>query len=89
DPPILVADEPTGNLDSRTAEAVFTLFTKLVQNGKTILMVTHDKELATRTTRAVIVADGEIIQDGRRETEDRLGQNSVSRPPSSVLSNQT
>lgn len=65
DPPILVADEPTGNLDSRTAEAVFALFTKLVQNGKTILMVTHDKELATRTTRAVIVADGEIVDDRR------------------------
>jgi putative ABC transport system ATP-binding protein len=48
DPPLLVADEPTGNLDTRTASDVFDLFTELVSQGKTLLMVTHDKELATR-----------------------------------------
>ncbi len=61
DPPILVADEPTGNLDSKTANAVFTLFEELVAQGKTILMVTHDSDLAKRVSRAVIVADGEIV----------------------------
>jgi ABC-type lipoprotein export system ATPase subunit len=61
DPPILVADEPTGNLDSKTANAVFALFERLVADGKTVLMVTHDSDLAKRVSRAVIVADGEIV----------------------------
>jgi ABC-type lipoprotein export system ATPase subunit len=63
DPPILVADEPTGNLDSKTAGAVFQLFEGLVAQGKTILMVTHDSDLARRVSRAVIVADGEIVNE--------------------------
>lgn len=61
DPPILAADEPTGNLDSNTAEDVFSLFGKLVDKGKTIVMVTHDKELAMRAGRSVVVADGLIV----------------------------
>lgn len=68
DPPLLVADEPTGNLDSRTASAVIDLFADLAQNGKTILMVTHDKELAHRASRLVTVAEG-LIADGKAETE--------------------
>jgi putative ABC transport system ATP-binding protein len=63
DPPILAADEPTGNLDSKTAESVFRLFEKQVEAGKTILMVTHDHDLATQATRTVLLADGEIIGD--------------------------
>lgn len=63
DPPIIVADEPTGNLDSRTADAVFTLFARLVDEGKTILMVTHDADLAQRVTRTVTIADGAIVED--------------------------
>lgn len=63
DPPILIADEPTGNLDSRTADSVFQLFRQLVNSGKTILMVTHDDELAHRVTRTVTIADGEIVGD--------------------------
>ncbi|MCL4487263.1 MAG: ATP-binding cassette domain-containing protein [Chloroflexi bacterium] len=62
DPPILLADEPTGNLDSKSADSVFNLFEGLVQRGKTILMVTHDKDLAKRVTRAVQIVDGEIIE---------------------------
>lgn len=65
DPPILVADEPTGNLDSRTADSVFSLFTNLVEDGKTILMVTHDDDLADRVTRTITIADGEIVADTR------------------------
>ncbi|MHB1133701.1 MAG: ABC transporter ATP-binding protein [Chloroflexota bacterium] len=60
DPPILVADEPTGNLDSKTAETVFAMFEQLVAGGKTILMVTHDRDLAKRVKRTLIIADGEI-----------------------------
>jgi ABC-type lipoprotein export system ATPase subunit len=63
DPPILVADEPTGNLDSKTAESVFRMFERLVEQGKTILMVTHDQDLAKRVTRTVIIADGEVIDE--------------------------
>jgi ABC-type lipoprotein export system ATPase subunit len=60
-PPIIVADEPTGNLDSKTAQAVFDLFEVLVVGGKTIVMVTHDVDLAKRVDRAVIVSDGQVI----------------------------
>jgi ABC-type lipoprotein export system ATPase subunit len=63
DPPIIVADEPTGNLDSKTAESVFRLFEDLVGEGKTILMVTHDHDLAKRATRTVILSDGEVIEE--------------------------
>jgi putative ABC transport system ATP-binding protein len=62
-PPILVADEPTGNLDSKTAQSVFDLFEVLIASGKTIVMVTHDADLAKRVDRAVIVSDGEVIDE--------------------------
>jgi putative ABC transport system ATP-binding protein len=65
DPAIIVADEPTGNLDSRTADAVFHLFETLVDGGKTIVMVTHDEDLARRVTRAVTITDGQIASDRR------------------------
>lgn len=61
DPAFLAADEPTGNLDSKTAMAVFEVFEKLASEGKTILMVTHDRELAARAERIVRLADGEIV----------------------------
>ncbi len=63
DPPILIADEPTGNLDSKTAEDVFELFETLADRGKTIVMVTHDADKAKRVQRAVIVSDGEVIEE--------------------------
>lgn len=65
DPPLLVADEPTGNLDSATAEAVFSLFRELAASGKTVVMVTHDSELANRTERAIRMVDGRVVDDGR------------------------
>ena len=63
DPPLLVGDEPTGNLDSRTAQDVFDLFSKLVEQGKSMLMVTHDKELARRVPRVVEITNGKITRD--------------------------
>ena len=66
DPPILVADEPTGNLDSNSAGSVFDLFESLVDRGKTILMVTHDDDLARRAPRTITLADGEIVDEERR-----------------------
>ncbi len=63
DPPIIATDEPTGNLDSRSAETIMRLFEDLVDDGKTILMVTHDGELARRANRTIMIADGEIIKN--------------------------
>jgi len=65
DPPILAADEPTGNLDSKTTEVVFRLFEALVDRGKTILMVTHDNDLAKRSRRTIVLADGQIVDERR------------------------
>lgn len=63
DPELIIADEPTGNLDTRTAADVFDLFGKLVEQGKTLIMVTHDKELARRVPRVVEIVDGRIARD--------------------------
>lgn len=63
DPALIVADEPTGNLDSRTSEDVFRLFNELVARGKTLLMVTHDKELARQVPRVIEIIDGNITRD--------------------------
>jgi putative ABC transport system ATP-binding protein len=60
DPRVLVADEPTGRLDSVTAEVIFDIFSGLVHQGKTILMVTHDRALVRRLHRVVELVDGEI-----------------------------
>ena len=65
DPPLILADEPTGNLDSRTAESIFALFQGLVAAGKTVCMVTHDRDLSNRVSRAIVIADGEIVEELR------------------------
>ena len=63
DPPLLIADEPTGNLDSKTAESIFELFLQLNAQGKTLLMVTHDVNLVQRIPRIVEIRDGFIYCD--------------------------
>jgi ABC-type lipoprotein export system ATPase subunit len=63
DPPLIIADEPTGNLDSKTADSIFALFNDLVAQGKTIIVVTHDSGLAKRTHRTALIADGEIVNE--------------------------
>jgi ABC-type lipoprotein export system ATPase subunit len=63
DPPIVIADEPTGNLDSKTADNVFALFENLVAQGKTIIIVTHDSSLAKRAHRTALLTDGEIVNE--------------------------
>jgi putative ABC transport system ATP-binding protein len=63
DPPVIVGDEPTGNLDTGTADAVFALFQDLVTQGKTLVIVTHDRELSGRTGRVLHLLDGRIHQD--------------------------
>src|SRR5574342_1299853 len=63
DPVLLTADEPTGNLDSKSTEMVFQLFESLAKSGKTILMVTHDNELAACAQRTIRLADGQIVDE--------------------------
>lgn len=63
DPPLLIADEPTGNLDSKTAATVFALFNQLVAEGKTVIIVTHDSSLAKNAHRTALIADGEIVNE--------------------------
>ncbi len=62
-PALIVADEPTGNLDTATANDVFILFETLVTQGKTVFLVTHDHELSRRTQRVIQILDGRIHQD--------------------------
>jgi len=71
DPPILVADEPTGSLDSVTADHVFQVFERLLDKGKTIIMVTHDNSLAPRFTRHLVIQDGEIIPEEQTVLQGR------------------
>ena len=61
DPPVLVADEPTGNLDSKTALQVFELLERLTRTGKTVIYVTHDRELAARASHRIALLDGHIL----------------------------
>jgi ABC-type lipoprotein export system ATPase subunit len=67
-PPILVADEPTGNLDSKSANQIIDLFESLSRQGKTILMVTHDPSLTERTSRTVFISDGELVNETIAQT---------------------
>jgi putative ABC transport system ATP-binding protein len=66
DPPLLVADEPTGNLDSRTAELVIGLLAGLARQGRTVLMVTHERDAGARADRMVTMADGRVVADARQ-----------------------
>ena len=67
DPPIIVADEPTGNLDTVTAETIFQIFARLVEQGKTVIMVTHDHNLASRFSRRLHIVDGKLVDDHEEE----------------------
>ena len=83
DPALLVADEPTGNLDAETAEQVFDLFLKLVQEqGKTMLMVTHDQKLADLVPRKVAIVNGRIASDSKPRPIANLNNHTV---PNQIL----
>jgi putative ABC transport system ATP-binding protein len=64
DPPLLLADEPTGNLDSRTAGAMMELFTRIVAGGRTLILVTHAASAMRHATRAITIADGRVVPEG-------------------------
>ena len=63
DPPLILADEPTGRLDSATSETIFRIFETLIRQGKTIMMVSHDRTLSRRVDRVIELADGRIVSD--------------------------
>ena len=71
DPPLVLADEPTGNLDSRTAEAVLDLLAGLARAGKTVVVVTHERDLARRFDRVVALADGRVVSLPEAEVAHR------------------
>ncbi len=62
-PPLLLADEPTGNLDSKTSEEMMALFDKLNSIGQTILMVTHEEDIAAHARRIIHMRDGKVVRD--------------------------
>ncbi|HEY5983535.1 MAG TPA: ABC transporter ATP-binding protein [Anaerolineales bacterium] len=68
DPPLLIADEPTGSLDSATAADVIDIFEDLRAQGRTIVMVTHDLDIARRGSRTIVLSDGVLVDGGRKGT---------------------
>ncbi len=73
-PSILLADEPTGNLDSGTSEEIMRVFEGLADNGQTVIMVTHEPDIAAHARRVVVLRDGQIASDDRREQfTEKLG----------------
>jgi putative ABC transport system ATP-binding protein len=66
DPPILLADEPTGNLDSHTADAVLQLFADLAAEGRTVVMVTHERDITRVVTQSITLADGALVTPAAR-----------------------
>jgi putative ABC transport system ATP-binding protein len=69
DPRLIAADEPTGNLDTRTADAVLTLFADLVAQGKTVVLVTHERDVKRYISRQVTLVDGRVADDAQAETK--------------------
>jgi putative ABC transport system ATP-binding protein len=65
DPPVIVADEPTGNLDSRTAAQVLGLLVRLAREGKTVVLVTHEREVGRIADRVITLADGRLVDDAQ------------------------
>ena len=75
DPLVILADEATGNLDTRTSYEIMALLQKLNQEGKTIIFVTHEPEIARFTSRQIIFRDGNIIRE--QKVNDRLNANDM------------
>ena len=69
DPPILIADEPTGNLDTKSSFEIMEIFTALHRQGRTLIMVTHEPDIAAYALRTIQMRDGQIVQDSQREEE--------------------
>src|SRR5258708_33748181 len=81
DPHVILADEPTGNLDSHTSDEIMRLLRKLNNTGKTIIMVTHENDIAAWARRAVPTRDGPIESDVRNDTSEKNTTAAASAPP--------
>jgi putative ABC transport system ATP-binding protein len=84
DPPLLLADEPTGSLDAVTAGAVLQVFADLVAQGKTIVLVTHDRDIAAQAARTVTLVDGEIVSQASNVVHMERGASAIKHPTSDV-----
>jgi putative ABC transport system ATP-binding protein len=84
-PAILLADEPTGNLDSRTSEEIMAIFQELNDDGKTVVLITHEPDIAQHAQRVVTVRDGRIQHD-ERITQKRVEGRGIAAPVKPVLS---
>lgn len=71
DPSVIVGDEPTGNLDTQTANEVFEMFEHLVEQGKTVILVTHDQTLSARSKRVLHILDGQLVRDENNAASER------------------
>ena len=85
DPPLLLGDEPTGNLDSRTSVEIMALFQELNRAGITVVLVTHEPDVAAYAARVVVVRDGRILSDERQTPLDALQVNMCSRQVNTSL----
>jgi putative ABC transport system ATP-binding protein len=72
DPPVILADEPTGNLDTRTSQDVMEIFERLNDEGKTVIIITHEHDIAEHARRTVTFRDGKIVQDRPVERRRRV-----------------
>ena len=84
-PALLLADEPTGNLDSATGEEIVRLFGELHRSGHTIMLVTHEPKLAARCPRAIRLSDGKVVADGPGTEVASLGAPPVPAPHSGAV----
>ena len=73
DPSILLADEPTGNLDSATSEDIMVLFDQLHRGGNTVILVTHEADIAAHASRRVTLRDGKVVSDVSSDIQNRRG----------------
>jgi putative ABC transport system ATP-binding protein len=71
EPALLLADEPTGNLDSHSTEDVLNVFDELSASGRTIVLITHEPDVGARAKRLIRLVDGEIVEDVRQSPLDR------------------
>lgn len=69
-PPVILADEPTGNLDSRSTEEILHILKELHKSGRTVLVITHDPEIAAQAERVIRIKDGKIMEDYRNDVEN-------------------
>ena len=82
-PSILLADEPTGNLDSKTGVEIMALFARLHEAGNTIVLVTHEADVAAHARRQILIRDGQVEKDVRQASRERLPPGAT--PPRDVL----